>query len=108
MGQTFSPAPTPRLGDQARRAARLAKQVNLGDTYSKIILSVGGFVDADHVPSWSDLANFTGEDRATVRNAIRRAMREGILRVEHDGQVDQPRRVELTDPPQRSGGRRRR
>jgi Bacterial regulatory proteins, gntR family len=103
MGQTTSAPPRPVLGDEARRAARLAKEVRLGPTYSKILLLIGGFLDAGHeLPSWSELAAGAEVERSTARNAISEAERRGILRFHPD-----EARYEIRES-KKKGGRRRR
>lgn len=91
MGQTLSRR-RPVLGDSVRLAAALAKQVRLGPTYVKVFLLIAGHIDAGQDdPSWSELAEGTGFERNTVRNAIARCRERGILYVEHRGDGERDR-----------------
>lgn len=106
MDQTLSPPVQPVLGDTARQAASLAKQVNLGPIYSKVLFLIGGFIDAGHPsPSWSELAARAGVQRTTIRNAVEKCERRGVLAVDRPG-APSPDRYELCQP--RPKGRRRR
>ena len=97
-GQTASPPTrTPALGDEVRRANRLAAQVKLGPTYRRVFLLIAGFIDAGHPdPSWRELATRAGFEKTTVRNAIKRLERRRVLAVQRPGPPERDR-YELRD-----------
>lgn len=103
MNRTLTPR-KPRLGDLTRQAADLAKQRRIGPTYLKVFLLIAGYADAGiDDPSWGELAAGAKVGTNTVRNAIRKLQRAGLVKVEHRGGEEDRDRYELLIP--RNGGR---